>query len=774
MIKNTKISIFKSLFKSSDVPYDVQLDQSLKRIKEGKSKHIIDKMMTLEGDARSKLKNQLPCIIFGGVFTQRKKSGLKEHSGLMVLDFDKIPNNKMDMMFDQLKQNKHIVSVFMSPSRNGYKAIVSIPKCNAKEHEQYFKQFNKDHLYDYFDGATCNVDRVCFESYDPNIYINYEAIQYNPKLVDDGFLIAEKIPTIPINDDFKKIELIMNFNWQKDYVVGERNSFVFDICGAFCEYGVQEINAINYVKNNVVFEDYIDDSLVNTIKSAYRIRQFGCKYFEDWSKIDSIKKDLKYGKEKVQELHNINDDVYDQVSEESEHDDFWYYDKKQNIKIDPLKYKLFLERNGFKKFFFADSLKPSFVKIQSNIVSETSTEIIKDFVLSYLLDNNEIDVYSYVATYQNLFTDSFLTILETIDLMMLNDTQHKSFIAFRNGILEVTKDKVFLNEYVNVNGYIWKNQIIDRDFNENNNIDNDYQKFINNISSGEPLSIQCTIGYLLHTYKNKIDNKAIILNDEVISDNPEGGTGKGLFVQGLKEIRRVGILDGKSFDDKKSFPYQTISQDTQILVFDDVKKNFDFESKFSLVTEGITLERKGKDAIKLGVEESPKMLISTNYAIKGEGNSHDRRRHEVEVAQYYNSDLTPYDDFGRTLFDDWDEDEYARFDNYMVGCIQLYFTHKLIKQTNAKNIKLRKFISETSQEFYEWCNYDGTELFNIRLNKRNMYDQFVNDYQDYKKWLTQKKFNIWVKKYANYIGGEYTEGHTNGDRWFMIDYDLPF
>ena len=111
MIKNTKISIFKSLFKSSDVPYDVQLDQSLKRIKEGKSKHIIDKMMKLEGDARSKLKNQLPCIIFGGVFTQRKKSGLKEHSGLMVLDFDKIPNNKMAMMFDQLKQNKHIVYV---------------------------------------------------------------------------------------------------------------------------------------------------------------------------------------------------------------------------------------------------------------------------------------------------------------------------------------------------------------------------------------------------------------------------------------------------------------------------------------------------------------------------------------------------------------------------------------------------------------------------------------------------------------------------------------
>src|SRR5699024_4305636 len=111
-------------------------------------------------------------------------------------------------------------------------------------------------------------------------------------------------------------------------------------------------------------------------------------------------------------------------------------------------------------------------------------------------------------------------------------------------------------------------------------------------------------------------------------------------------------LDGKTFDDKKSFPYQTVSTDTQVLVFDDVKKNWDFESKFSIVTEGITLERKNKDAIKLSVEQSQKMVISTNYVIRSEENSHDRRRNEIEIAQYYGANKTPYDDFGRQHFDD--------------------------------------------------------------------------------------------------------------------------
>ena len=119
----------------------------------------------------------------------------------------------------------------------------------------------------------------------------------------------------------------------------------------------------------------------------------------------------------------------------------------------------------------------------------------------------------------------------------------------------------------------------------------------------------------------------------------------------LKQIRKTSILDGKAFDDKKGFPYQTVSLDSQILVWDDVKKGFNFESKFSLVTEGLTIERKNKDAVKLPVEDSPKIVISTNYVIQGDGNSHDRRKHEIEIAQYYGKNLTPFEEFGRQLFE---------------------------------------------------------------------------------------------------------------------------
>ena len=271
----------------------------------------------------------------------------------------------------------------------------------------------------------------------------------------------------------------------------------------------------------------------------------------------------------------------------------------------------------------------------------------------------------------------------------------------------------------------------------------------------------------MSTYKNRSNNKAVILNDEIISDNPEGGTGKGLFVQGLSQIRNTSIIDGKQFDSKKSFAYQTVSLDTKILVFDDVKKNFDFEDKFSLVTEGMTLERKNKDAIKLNVHDSPKIVMSTNYAIKGEGNSHNRRRHEIEIAQYYGKDLTPDEEFGKQLFDEWDLEHFNRFDNYMVNCLQLYLNSGLVKQ-NAKNIVLRKFIAETNMDFYEWIIDTENFPINFRNDKSQYFNSFVNDNKDFDKWLKRNRFNIWIQKYANYMDYRFEQGSSNGLKWFGI------
>ena len=142
--------------------------------------------------------------------------------------------------------------------------------------------------------------------------------------------------------------------------------------------------------------------------------------------------------------------------------------------------------------------------------------------------------------------------LESEELPMLRDERKKSFIVYENGILEVTKDTKELVGFMDVEGFVWESQILKRNYVEHKNYKNDYQTFISNISNNSPKALECVLGYLISTYKNKMNNKAIILNDEVISDNPEGGTGKGLMIQGLKRIRKTSTNEYFFLEKKKN------------------------------------------------------------------------------------------------------------------------------------------------------------------------------------------------------------------------------
>jgi len=325
-IMEYKISVFKDLLKSKDVPYIVTLDKIYKRIKEGKSKQIVD-FVRLANDKKEadKIKSTLPCILFAGEFSERNGNGLINHSGLMCVDFDKYPNDEVMLEHRALlERNPHIVLLFISPSGNGIKAVVKIPNATKETHPKYFTAFQKEFDFEYWDKSCSNVDRVCYESYDPDIYINYDAIVFETQFIDVGYKVSEKSPLIPITDEDKIIEKIMAFDWKTDFVEGERNAFIFNLAGMFCEYGISQYTAENYIFNNVVIGDFTESETKTTIKSAYKKRQFDIKFFEDYQRIDRVKVDLKKGKEAVIKKHGITEDTFDELKEVLEHEEFWF------------------------------------------------------------------------------------------------------------------------------------------------------------------------------------------------------------------------------------------------------------------------------------------------------------------------------------------------------------------------------------------------------------------------------------------------------------------
>ena len=114
-MKDIKVSIFKNLYKSKDVPYIVSLSKIVERIKNGSSKDSILKIRNAKNKAqKDSHKRNLPSILFAGKFTERNGNGLKQHSGLMVVDFDKYPNEQIMLNhLEELKKINHFVLLFI-------------------------------------------------------------------------------------------------------------------------------------------------------------------------------------------------------------------------------------------------------------------------------------------------------------------------------------------------------------------------------------------------------------------------------------------------------------------------------------------------------------------------------------------------------------------------------------------------------------------------------------------------------------------------------------
>ncbi len=785
------VTVFRNI-RETATPFHRSVKFVLDRIKDGSSKDLVQRIRKETDKAnRNELKKELPAVCFSGQFNKRSDSAIQEHSGFICLDFDSYATKKeMKAERDRLSKDRYVYSVFTSPSGLGLKALVRIPQ-DPDNHTNYFNALEKHFNSENFDKTCKNISRVCYESYDPLIYVN-EGSELWTSIEDPDYVEVEvkrDAPTIPITDDNKVVDILVKW-WTKKYgmVDGERNANIYKLAMAFNDFGINKSLA-SHILRQFEQSDFPVSEIERTLDSAYsNTANHGTRYYEDSDRINNIKGQLKRGVSKKEVRSQLKGEVesdvveavLERVERENEEQTFWMKNEKGVIKLVPLDFKTFLEDNGFYKYAPEGSKNYVFVKVTNNLIDHTSEKEIKDFILGYLIDLEDKTIYNFFADAVRYFREEFLTLLSTIDVYFMEDTSTTAYLYYRNCAVRVTTSGVETIDYLDLGGYVWQDHIIDRTFTSQESSDCDFKTFIGNICAndeGRRETMESTIGYMMHGYKNLSYCPAVILNDEVISDNPEGGTGKGLFMNALSQMKKLVVIDGKAFAFERSFPYQLVSADTQILCFDDVKKNFDFERLFSVVTEGLTLEKKNKDAIKIPFERSPKIGITTNYAIKGAGNSFARRKWELELHQYYNKGRTPLMEFKKHFFADWDEEDWAVFDNYMVSCMAGYLNTGLV-ESKFINLGIRQLSAETSHDFIEWCGLVGGEENKtiepyIKLYKKDVYLDFIQEYPDYgptaKQSISRTKFYKWLVSYCMHkYGIAPEEGRDRLGRWLRI------
>jgi len=785
-----KVDFFKN--KTSVVPVGRPRDAIyyLERIKDGAVKDIVTEIRSKPTKAeRDEIKGKLSAVTFCGTFNTRAKSGLKKGSGLSIIDFDKLTYEQSVELKGKIAKDQHVYSAWLSPSNLGIKFLVRIPEVGSnEEYNGYYKaiiehfSWVKDEYGDHvIDTSGQDVSRLCFESYDPEIYINLDANLFTKCKVDQKEITTEGlgvITNIPLTDQDEIANRLMI--WFKNIYKGtERNNSFHKLALAFNDFGVSKTITERYILPNAQ-SDFPESEILSLINSAYKhTANFGSKFFEDKVKSKAIKSMALVGKSESEIIEKFKDIEPEKIKSELSIikrelnvEEFWYYDFEGKLKVSPHKFKFYLEnKNFFKHYPIANSKTFTFITKEENFVDEVSEFQIKDFVLDSLLVNAQLEPFDLLASSTKSFTPAYLSMLSTAQFTIEEDNIDSAWIYYKNVALRVSKNKREMFDYSELNGFVWKKQVIQRDWIDADHHESEYRTFLWKCSSENVKkynSLKAVIGYLMHSHKTSANNKAIIFNDETISDNPNGGSGKSLFWNALSHVKKVASIDGKNFEFSKSFPYQSVPTDTQLLVFDDVKKNFNFENLFSLITEGITLEYKGQDAIKLPVSKSPKIIITTNYTINGVGGSFERRKFEVEMSSYFNANHSPLDEFGHMLFDDWNAKEWARFDHFMINCLEYYLQNGLVAFPHM-NLDNRKLINETSSDFLEWIAEENVLIFGQRIYKNEFFDKFILENKDFAKHLKQKRFTQWIQKYCSFYGYRYSDGNTNGQRWFVVD-----
>ncbi len=258
-----QVTIFENIF--SKKPFYIPVKDALSRISDGRSKTLINEIRgTLDKSKSQKLKSNLPSVCFSGKFgADRKDEQIIEHSGFIVLDFDDISDLRDKQT--EIISNPFVYACWVSPSGNGLKALVKI--ADGKKHREHFQSLQD--VFPEIDRSGINVSRVCYESFDPDIYINENAEVFSKAKKIEKVVVTEN-ENVDDSENFRRI-LKWLTNKNDAFVTGERNTYIFKLASACCRFGIGEDSALSLISTEyTVSNDFTMSEMKSAVKSGYR------------------------------------------------------------------------------------------------------------------------------------------------------------------------------------------------------------------------------------------------------------------------------------------------------------------------------------------------------------------------------------------------------------------------------------------------------------------------------------------------------------------------
>jgi hypothetical protein len=301
-----KISIYENKWDSTS-KFTITIEKALERIKNGKHKDVILHLRAIESKAQYDMeKGLLTGVCFSGTFEKRTDDALIEHSGMACIDFDNHPDAKK--LKEELSKDEYVYACWLSPRGNGVKALIKIPASKENHRKHYEALFER---YPEADKTCKNESRLCFESYDPELYLNKDSKEWTKFTTKKVVEMKRKVET----DDEKVFEKLITWQYRRSsyFSSGNRNTFIYTLASALCRCGISKSSTESMIVYKYSIDsDFSQSEMMSAINSAYRTNasQFGSRAFDNeetyYQTID-IKGDIKAYEE---EQFNLTDVIF--------------------------------------------------------------------------------------------------------------------------------------------------------------------------------------------------------------------------------------------------------------------------------------------------------------------------------------------------------------------------------------------------------------------------------------------------------------------------------
>jgi len=806
---------------------EIELAQVLAGIREGTWRAAAAAVRAAPGKAAQRAaKLRVPYFTASGTFAPRSEAGLRQHSGLLALDLDYDPNAALDWPATRaaLEADPHTWACFTSVSGRGLCLLV---RAQPERHRASYQAARTyyERRYGLLVDSLPDVSRPRFVSFDPALYHapGAASLPLPPELAPAppaGPPGGGPPPPGPPDPGYGPAALRLAVRRVLEAPDGQKhhtlNKMAY-LCGGYVASGLLAEAEAGAALGQAIAQRRPTDlaaahaTIADGLRAGQRRpllpdhlqyavrtqRRAGQPAEAVLARLASTP-----GALPAAALRPAVQAVY--AEEELTLNTFWDVLPREGrpgagpgspplLVLNRAKYLAWLAAEGFALHRQGTRYQP--VHVHENVVREVTRAELKQHVLAYVAELPfEFDgVFRRTLEdriqreHRQLFEEGTLEFLPPVGDHFVRDTKHAAYFFFQNVWVEVTATSLGPRPYAELPGLIWASQQLPRAF-AGHALEQapgpvvpwgEFGRYLGHLTAGDAPRLDAltsALGYLLHRHRARTACYAVVLCDEAIARGGMAGrTGKGLLVQALEKLRQVVKLDGKNFDINRQFAWQRVRHDTDLVVLDDLDtRRLPFDKLFSIITTGMEVETKGGMQQYIDFYDAPKLLISTNDTLVGEGPSHEGRKIELEVASYYSPAHTPRDEFGHELFDDWDAAEWQLFDNLLLRCAQRYLAQG-VRRPPVLNLPLRKLMQKTCEEFADFASHEIVP--GQWYGKRALWLLFRDLHGFDERLCSQRRFNGWLKDLAYYKGyllqeQRQTAGFLPGQRDIDVRFDL--